>query len=142
MRVETDPEVIAGVLKDPAVFPFIRDDVTPDEWMPNVSDNQIFLMPDDDSACFIFSQHSGVLAEGHFAVLPEARGKGLVMADAALDWLRENTEIRAVMGLVNPENLPACRFVERLGFIQRGTLPNAFSHGGHLTDLSIYSLEL
>ena len=142
MRAETDPAIIASVLKHPAIFPHIRDDATPDDWMPEATPNKVFLMPDDNSACFVYSQHSGVLAEGHLAVLPEARRDGVAMGLASLQWLRDNTDLKAVMGLVSALNTPACRYVERVGFVRSGTIKSGFAKDGGLVDLAVYSLEL
>jgi GNAT superfamily N-acetyltransferase len=142
MRAETDVSIIANVLKHPSIFPYISDDYTPSDWMPSPSGASVFLMPEDNSACFVFTKHSGVLCEGHLAVLPEARKRGEALGRAALDWMKENTDCKAVMGLVQEKNKHACRYVERLGFEQSGRIKKGFAKDGELVDLVIYTMEL
>jgi len=102
----------------------------------------VYLMPDDDAACFVFNRHSGVMVEGHLAVLPEHRARGVTLGVEALAWLRLNTDARAVIGLLNAENAPARRYVERLGFVASATIPNAAKKGGRHMDVIFYIKEL
>lgn len=123
MKPSEDVARICRVLKHPAIWPHIKDANTPDDWQPPL--NRVYLMPDSDGACFVFSQHSEGIAEGHLCVLPQSRSQGDQWAQDALQWLRDNTDIRSVFGFIKAHNLPARKYVERAGFTLAARLGNA-----------------
>lgn len=135
-----DPDRIAKVLRHDSVWPWISDDLTPEGWMPGPDATRVFLMPADDSACFVFSHHSGAMCEGHLAALPGSDADAL--GNAALDWLRDNSPYRCVVGFVNARNGRACSYVERLGFVPMCRLPRAALKGGEHMDVIFYQRDL
>lgn len=141
MNPVSDPDRIAKVLKHPAIWPYISDDLTPDDWAPAVDPGRVYLMPDDDSACFVFSHHSGAMAEGHLSVLPDARDRSRELGQQALDWMRENTQTEVLIGFVRANNRAARQYVERLGFVAKAKLPRAALKGGHM-DVIFYTRNL
>jgi hypothetical protein len=136
----TDPARIAKVLRHPSVWPYITDDLTQGEWSPPIDAGRVYLMPDDDSACFVFSHHSGAMAEGHLAALPGSNADAL--GYQALNWMRENTPYRCLIGFVNARNRRACAYVERLGFVPVMQLPDAALKGGEHMDVIFYTRNL
>lgn len=142
MKPVEDAGRIAKVMRHPAIWPYVSDDNTPQDWQPEIHPARVYLMPDDDSACFVFSQHSGCLAEGHFCVLPEHRHKSDELAEQAMQWLRDNTDTRALVGFINAANKAARNYVKRLGFHEGARLPNAALRGGNHMDVVIYTKEL
>lgn len=131
MTPVTDPARICKVLRHPAIWPHVSDDFTPIDWQPPM--DRLYLMPDDDSACFTFTGHSGTMVDGHLAVLPEGRERGVEMALQALDWLKAEG-VTVVIGFVAAENCAARRFVERVGFVQQATVPRATARNGRCGD--------
>lgn len=142
MRPTEDAERIAKVMRHPSIWPFVSDDFTPDNWQPHFDSGRAYLMPDDDTACFVFSQHSGYMVEGHLAVLPEGRHKGLEMAAEALDWVRDNTQAKACIGFIRADNEKARRYVERAGFVLKAIIPRGAAKDGRCMDVVFYLKEL
>jgi GNAT superfamily N-acetyltransferase len=138
----TDPDRIARVLTHPAILPHISDDLTPTDWAPALDESRVYLMPADDSACFVFSHHSGALCEGHLSVMPDARDRSDALGKEALAWMRDNTAYACVIGFVNAGNRPARQYVERLGFEAKARLPRAAIKGGQHMDVIFYTRNL
>lgn len=125
MKPTEDVGRILSVLKHPSIWPHIKDGNTPDDWQPPIAPDRVYLMPENDGACFVFSLHSEGVAEGHLCVHPDFRAEGDALAQDALDWLRTHTDVRSVFGFVKHYNIPACRFVERAGFTPAARLGKA-----------------
>ncbi len=75
-------------------------------------------------------------------VLPQARGRGI--ATEALRtfarWSVAGLGIRRLQVLVSPENTPALRLAERVGFRREGTLRAYWDHDGDRLDAVILSM--
>ena len=140
----TDREYIRSVFTHPAIYPHICDDfaVAPEAWEPALSEEVIYLRPEEGGACFLFHPHTRVLWEVHSAVLPERRGQSLEYVTACAAWLKANTTCKCLMTLVPKGNHRARRLAEAVGMRLTGILPSSFLKGGALVDQALLTMEI
>lgn len=71
-----------------------------------------------------------------------AQGQGLMQEalGAALAWGFEHMALNRVEALVHPMNAPSLQLLQRLGFVQEGTLREAARWGGQFHDMRLLSL--
>jgi hypothetical protein len=140
----TDPERIRSVFCHPAIWPHVGDDNSPapQDWIPPVVDGVVFLMPDDDSACFMLHAHTSAHWEVHSAVLPEHRGNSVVLVLSGLDWMRENTKAQVISTYVPRGNFAAAALAKYSGFQRIGVVPKSIVRNGMPVDQTLYAMEL
>lgn len=83
-------------------------------------------------------------AELAYELAAARRGGGVmtVVANAALEHARTEMKLRSVTALVNLENAPSIRLLEKLGFVRTETLPAFRACGGVLRDFGRYVRSL
>ena len=140
----TDREYIRSVFTHPAIYPHVCDDyaVAPEVWEPALSEDVVYLRPEEGGACFLIHPHSRVMWEVHSAVLPDARSRSLEYANGVATWLAANTECKCLTTLVPEGNVPAYALARRAGMKRVGVLPRSFMKGGRLLDQTILAMEL
>jgi len=140
MRRTEDRFRIASVLKHPKIFPFISDDYTPHDWLPQRG--PIYLMPDSNGACISFEPVNTVMWQVHAAVLPAYRKHSKQWARESARWMAENTPCRSIIAFCYSGNFASMRLIESIGFKQIGTIPQSKLRGGVLLDQKIYALSI
>jgi RimJ/RimL family protein N-acetyltransferase len=83
-------------------------------------------------------------AELAYELAAARRGAGVMtaVANAALEHARTEMKLRTVTALVNLENAPSIRLLEKLGFVRTETLPAFRACGGVLRDFGRYVRSL
>lgn len=81
-------------------------------------------------------------AEIGFALLPEARGRGLMTraVSAALDFGFAQMNLHRVEANVDPDNEPSIRLLQRLGFRREGLLRERWLVAGEARDAVLFGL--
>lgn len=144
MKQVTDAARIRSVFTHPSIWPHVGDDNSPDpsEWVPPLVDGVVFLMPDDDSACFMLHAHTLAHWEVHSAVLPEHRGNSVALVKSGLDWMRANTQAHVISTYVPRGNFAAAALAKFSGFQRVGVVPKSIVRNGMPVDQTLYVLEL
>lgn len=144
MRPTTDAERIRSVFTHPAIWPHIGDDNSPDaaDWEPIIGNGVVYLMPDDDLACFMLHAHTSAHWEVHSGVLPEYRRESVALVRAGLEWMRQNTDAQVISTYVPRGNFAAAALAKACGFVKVGTVPKSIVRKGIATDQTIYAMEL
>jgi len=77
-----------------------------------------------------------------FHLLPNARGRNLSARGGLLlaRHLFAMSEVDRIQAVTDPDNVPACRGLERAGFHREGRVRGITRRGGELGDLVMYSL--
>ena len=144
--IEEDIPRLNKILADDAIYPFIRDDNTPEKFRHEMgeimfhTDGIFFLSPIPESA-FMVKVISSTTFEIHANVLPSQRGDVAVKAglDAAR-WLFENTECFKLIAFIGTQFGNVCKFIEKGGFKQEGKLTKSLLLDGEYHDQYIYGL--
>jgi RimJ/RimL family protein N-acetyltransferase len=145
LKETQDMSCIAALMRDPACWPWVSGDGTPQDWAPRPvrAPGAWLLVRTTES-----SGHSqGVFliepdGEMHLAFLPDARGRAALQALRALfSWARARG-FRALWGGVARHNLPARMLVSAAGMQRRAVAPAAQARGGRLHDVIIYAIDL
>lgn len=138
----TDKDKVNTILRHPEVYiPMTgKDEIAPeglcDELLANPN---AFVLSPAEGCVFIFIPYSEILFYGHYAVLPESRGRvSLRAAQATIDWLFANTLCQSILGLTPISNIPAMYFSQMLGFTIQGLLPASHMEQGKLVDMIIF----
>ena len=140
----TDREYIRSVFTHPAIYPHVCDDYAPkaEAWEPVLSEDVIYLRPEEGGACFMVHPHNRVMWEVHSAVLPEFRNKSKEYAAGVVRWVAQHTPCRCFTTLVPEGNVPALGLAKSVGFKPVGVFPQSFMKGGRLIDQTILAMEL
>lgn len=136
-----DYELIRQIMINPAIYPYISDDGTPEPWLfKPIESSQFYylLVLDNDNivlGLFLVHPHNIAMYEIHTCLLPHCRGK---MADEAgklvLEWIFENTPCQKVMTHVPEYNRSALKYAERAGMQIEGVNRLSFQKLGQLHD--------
>ena len=110
--------------------------------MPVVCDGVVYLMPDDDSACFMLHAHTSAHWEVHSAVLPEHRGHSVARVMEGLDWMRHYTDAQVISTYVPKGNFAAAALAKACGFVKVGVVPKSIVREGIALDQTLYAMEL
>lgn len=144
MRKVTDAVRIKSVFCHPAIWPFVGDDFSPspDEWSPPLCDGVVFLMPDDNSACFMLVAHTRLHWEVHSGVLPEYRNRSVSIVSFGLEWMRTHTDARVISTYVPRGNFAAAALAKACGFEKVGIVPQSIQRDGKPVDQTLYAVRL
>lgn len=140
----TDREYIRSVFTHPAIWTHVSDDhaPAPEKWEPILSNEVVYLRPEEGGACFMVHPHSRVMWEVHSAVLPEFRAKSKEYASGVVRWVAQNTPCKCFTTLVPDGNVPALALAKSVGLKPVGVFPKSFLKGGRLLDQTILAMEL
>ena len=79
-----NPTIIELTIKNPKIYRWLKDDNTPEDWKPIITNDRYYLgVYDDDNeylGLFLFIPLTSILYEIHTCLLPEAWGKNSVKA--------------------------------------------------------------
>ncbi len=143
MRIERthDIDLVTRIMSDPAVYPQISDDGSPDiEDFIAVDDDAIYyLLVLDNSenvlGLFLLHPHNTVLYEIHTCLLSTCRGaQADEAAQKVLDWIFNNTPCKKLMTYVPETNKPALHYAQRAGLKIEGINTQSFLKDGELYD--------
>ena len=136
-----DVEVISRILNHPEVRDWLTDDNSPGNYIPVIHPSVIYLVDDSKNGVIRIDPMNSVSCFVHIATTPVMRGKGLDFCKAAFAWGFERTRYRKVVAMIPEYNERVIRLVNKLGFVQEGTLKNSFLKNWKLVDQVIYGLS-
>lgn len=145
---EVDFFKVFRVVSNDSVWPWIHDDksrycLDPETLTKKMlyTKDVLVLMPDDDCVLLGFPR-SGILLDVHACVHPSGRGAQAVKSTrAAISWVFENTDFRAMISFVPVIYKHAAVFSIQVGMTERGILPKSFQFNGVVYDQHIFSIE-
>lgn len=124
---------------DPAIYPYISDDGTPEPWLykPIESEDFYYLsVLDNDQnvlGLFLVHPHNMIMFEIHTCLLPVCRGKKAdEAAQLVLKWVFENTICKKLITHVPENNKPALEYAKRAGLIVEGVNRASFQKNGEV----------
>ncbi len=81
-------------------------------------------------------------AEIGYQASPEHRGKGIgtKVVNEFVNMVFTMTDLRKILATIADENIPSCKIVEKVGFVQEGLLRKHYLINGNETDERIYGL--
>jgi RimJ/RimL family protein N-acetyltransferase len=141
MKETWDARRIAEIANDPSVYPWVCGKETgPLDFTEMVKDrNNIFLF--GEFGGFYFRNLDGRVLDAHSMILPEGRGHwASEAAEAALNWVFENTSAQEVMMSVPKGNIAVRALVRLLGADFRGTIENGWHLKGRDVPIDVYSV--
>lgn len=133
-------DYIRSIITHPANFAGCVGEGDPTAWKPNMADNTVWLKA--PGAVFMGFALTPVLWECHSAVVPEFRQRTKEYYQQAIDWMRENTTCRHLIGMIPEGNLLARVAAKAAGFKREGFMPNSRMHAGQLVGQYIYGVTL
>ena len=144
MRPVSDPELIRSIFAGPDIWRHVSDDFSgsAENWQPQFVDGAVWLMPEQNDACFLLHKHRETIWEVHAAVLPEARERSVEYGKQVIEWMRANTKCACILSYVPRGNFAALALDRALGFCRVGTLPKCLSCDGRLVEQTLMALEL
>lgn len=147
IRVVSDPEQIAPVLRDPFIWDHISDDYSGNaaDFVPPVTPDRVYLGAFDGEALvgvFLYHFHTRTMAEVHSCILRSHRGRwALDQAKASLRFIFDNTTCRKVITHVPDYNKPALSFALRVGMTLEGNNRASFLKNGVLHDQALLGIR-
>jgi RimJ/RimL family protein N-acetyltransferase len=140
MKIERthDMEIVNAIMKDPAIWPHIHEDGTPDDYEP--LDHEGFhwmLVTDGDEALGVFLVHARgeVCFEMHTCLLPKCWGRRAAHAAQLLaGWAFMETGCQKLVTSVPAYNRLALRFALAGGMQQEGINRSSFLRNSELID--------
>lgn len=144
MRRVTDPKLVHEVWGSASIHPFVVDDFSAVNPLPEWAANPLVhcLMPEDNSAYFMFCPLRFTMFEVHGAVLTNARGRSVEMGREALAYMKANTICRTVLSFVPKGNYPALALDRALGFKRVGVIENCSPVGGRFRSMTLMAKEI
>lgn len=144
MRRVTDPALVRAVWENPSIHPFVIDDFSAINPLPEWASNPLVhcLMPEDNSAYFMFCPLRFTLFEVHGAVLRNGRSRSVEMGREALAYMKANTICRTVLSFVPKGNYPALALDRALGFKRVGVVENCNPVAGKFRSMTLMAKEL
>jgi hypothetical protein len=147
MTIEStcDRDLIRQIILHPKVFHFrsLADGITPENFALPAG---LYLLARDETGplgVFYLHAQNPRLWQVHVAFLPKAWGHKTVRAgQAGLAWLQAETGCRKLLALIPGFNDVALDYVERIGGIRCGTIPEATEQAGVLYDEYAYVVEV
>jgi RimJ/RimL family protein N-acetyltransferase len=126
---------IRKILEHPEVRPWLIDDLTPDDYQPNITDDIIYLINKEKTGVIRVDPMNGICCQGHLATLPEMRGHASEFTRSAIDWVFKNTRYQKIVTMVPDYNVKTLRVCEKVGMEREGELKKSF-----LKDWNLYSM--
>jgi len=138
-------ETVARIMRDPSCWPFVRDDRTPADWVPEDDASIYYLLVIDEeeiAGLVIIEEQNGVMGQLHIAFLAGHRGK--IAVEGIRDvfaWVWQHTPYRKLIGLLPRWNMQARVLARNVGMRREGCLRKAHLRRGKYHDLMIYGTE-
>ena len=140
MFITTDKELITKILNHPKVYKWITDDCSPKVYEPVIHPSIIYLTDETQSAVVRIDPMNGICCTVHFALLPEAWGRGLEIVKEAIEWGFLNLRYVTIVAIVPMYNRLIIKIMRSCGFIKVGVLEKSFLKSWKLWDQEIWSL--
>lgn len=142
---ERDIERLNKIFSHPSIWPFIIDDLTPEDAKDGLVNYYmsvgIILSPDKYSA-YVFEPQNNVMYKVHANVLPEGRNEFTASkAIMVVDWIFSNTDCHKIVAYVSDIFPNVCKFTEKCGFKQEGVLTKSLLKNGILNDQIVFGLN-
>ena len=140
-----DPYTILDILSERDTERFVCDDRGLNRDI--IIDNSVYYLVvtdnDEVAALFMYYPMSCDLYSAHSVVRPKYRSKeSYKYGKASIEWMRDNTEVKCLMGLTPCDNTRAYRYALKCGFTDCGILPKSFLRDGIMIDQYITSYNL
>jgi len=135
-----DKKSISKVLRHPKVWPWIIDDLTPDNYTPMVQENVIYLTDETKMGVIRVDPMNGICGSVHIAVRPELWGKSLEFGESAKAWVFKHTRYMKLVAMIPDYNRLAIRLAKKLGFEYEGSMKLALLKNWELRDVVLYGL--
>lgn len=134
-----DMELVASIVRHPAIWPHVHDDGTPDDWAPTDHDGFYWMLVtlDDGRPGGVFLVHAltSFCREMHTCLLPTMWGRESAgAAQMLLDWAFCETDCQKMVTNVPAYNRLALRFAKAGGMMQEGINRASFMRNGMLID--------
>lgn len=132
-----DMELVGSIVSDPAIWPHIHDDSTPEFTpIPDLEGTHWMLVDDGAPAgVFLVHAHSMYCYEMHTCLLPRTWGtQAAEAAQLLLKWAFEETDCLKMITAVPVYNRAALRFAKAGGMTQEGVNRKSFMRNGELID--------
>jgi len=138
--ITTDKELISKILNHPKVYKWITDDCSPKVYWPVIHPSIIYLTDETQSAVVRIDPMNGICCQVHFALLPEAWGRGLEIVKEAISWGFKTTRYMKIVAIIPDYNRPIIKIVKECGFTKEGTLKKSFLKNWKMRNQIIYGL--
>jgi len=128
-----------------SIWPFIKDGSTPESLRYIVGEHYVkspgvvVLSPTPDSAV-MFKTHNGTTLNIHPAVLPKNRKCAVDIIHESVAWIFKNTQYIKIIAFIGTCFPNVCKFAEKCGFSNEGTIKSGVFRDGTLYDQIIYGL--
>lgn len=132
-----DMALVASIMSDPAIWPHVHEDGTPDDWAPVDHDGFHWMLVSDGEPLGVFLVHAvnSSCNQMHTCLLPRSWGvQAKEAAQLLLAWAFEDTECRKMITAVPAYNRAALRFAKAGGMVQEGVNRQSFLRNGVMLD--------
>jgi len=143
----SDFVLIKRLATDPAIFPHISDDLSPEPeaWEPMTDSRVCYLVASDEHGVFgfgVFIPVTWVCWRAHFGFLPRAYGQAAAIAFGGMfEWMWANTLARRIVGEICSDNRRAIRFAQRAGAEVYGINRGSLLKDGVLRDQTAFGMS-
>ena len=142
MRVErlTDPEQIKKIFNHPKISKHISDDLTPDNFEPDIARTIFLGIFEDDKLLGIVSLEpfTNTTSQIHFCILPSLYGRLSDIKRVLCGWANTNTSIMKVVGFVPACNKLMVRAARTFGMVEEGRITKSFLQNWKLHDQIVF----
>ena len=137
----TDKDLISRIANHPKVIGWLRDDMSPELYIPTIHPKIIYLVDDTESGVIRIDPMNSVTCSVHMATTPRMWGNAIDMVKEAIGWGFKKTQYLKIQAFI-PNNNPYVKgLLYRCGFELEGTLKRSFLSGGILRDQFCYGLK-
>lgn len=141
----TNQEYLTYIYQTPDVYNAFADDSFPSrkEFNLLLNSKDIHLEFSDNNktkAIVAFIARNNIVVEAHMVTLEKKIGKDI--AHRAIEWLKNNTEYKKIIGLIPEDKGAALDLMLRIGFKKEGYCSNFLSRKGKLLGVHYIGLEI
>ena len=135
----TDMDAVARIINHPAVYKWVTDDCSPEEYAPN--ERNLYIINDDATAVIRVDHFNGVTCQVHTSTTPDITTPAKNFVMEAIEWGWKNTRYAKIISLVPSFNRLADRLARSCGFKKEGVITKSFLKDFRLYDQTIYGLS-
>ena len=135
-----DKKAILKIVNHHKVRKWCVDDLSPDNYTPNMHESIIYLIDESKTGVVILEPINGMCCQVHIATMPKMWGKAVDFGIAAKEWLFKNTRYQKVVAFVPEFNRLAVRVCKKTGFLQEGVIKKSFLRNWELHNLVIFGI--
>ena len=138
-----DVNFISSILNDTRVKSWLSDDCSPNEFVPIINDEVLYLTEETNKGIIKIEPMNGICCQVHIAVLlPSSLGgeKTREFVQKVIAWGFENTRYIKAVAMIPEYNKFAIRLAEKVGFEKEGELKKSFLKNWKLYNQVIYGL--